>query len=236
MAKKSNEPDKLAGQADAFEQLVDRVRVGDDDAIEQLWQDYYSRLVRVAAGRLPRSLRRTGDEEDVALSAFHSFVAGVRDDRFPDLSTPDNLWGLMITLTSRKVHAHIRRATRQKRGGGTVRGESVFIAPGGQTAGGGLGGIGGGQNNASGQDHLSPDVQAELMEATEALMKQLDDEELQRIAWMRMDGYMVDEIAKELGRSKRAVERRLQLIRKRWSEMSQGEDGESPDDASGADA
>lgn len=232
MDEKLNESSEAGDQARMFEELVNRVREGDDEAIETLWNDYYSRLVRVAAGRLPRSLRRTGDEEDVALSAFHSFVAGVRDDRFPDLRTPDNLWGLMITLTSRKVHAHIRRATRQKRGGGSVRGESVFIAPGGDTPGGGLGGVGAGHQNAGTNDHLAPDVQAELVEATETLMQQLDDEELQRIAWMRMDGYLVDEIAEELGRSKRAIERRLQLIRKRWHELSQSNE-KSEDEPSG---
>lgn len=198
-----------------FDGLVRRVRQGDEAAIETLWNDYYRRLVRVAAGRLPRSLRRTGDEEDVALSAFHSFVAGVKDDKFPDLRTPDNLWGLMITLTSRKVHAHVRRATRQKRGGGSVRGESVFLTPGGETVGGGLAGVG---NDAD--DHVAADVQAELAEAAESLMDKLDDDELRRIAWMRMDGYMVDEIAGELGKSKRAVERRLQLIRRRWTELA----------------
>ncbi len=35
---------------------------------------------------------------------------------------------------------------------------------------------------------------------------------------MRMDGYLVDEIASMLELSKRAIERRLQLIRKMWSE------------------
>ena len=199
-----------------FADLVTRVRQGDNDAIEVLWNRYYSRLVRAAAGRMPRSLRRTGDEEDVALSAFHSFVAGVKDDRFPDLQTPDNLWGLMMTLTSRKVHAHVRKATRQKRGGGRVRGESVFVSPTGDPSGPGLGGVGSG--GAPGGSALPADIQAELAEAAETLMDRLDDDELRQIAWMRMDGYMVDEIAEQLGRSKRAVERRLQLIRKRWSE------------------
>ena len=78
---------------------------------------YFQRLVRLAAKRLPGNLKRMGDEEDIALSAFNSFIAGIRRDQFPDLSGPDNLWGLLITLTGRKVNAHLRHQTRQKRGG-----------------------------------------------------------------------------------------------------------------------
>lgn len=193
-----------------FASLMDRVRDGEESAITELWNDYYQQLVRMASLRLPGGLRRTGDEEDIALSAFHSFIAGVRQDRFPDLSGPDNLWGLLITLTGRKVHAHLRHQTRKKRGGGSVRGESVFLDARGDAKSSGIGGITGSDESA--------DIRAELAEACDVLLEQLGDEQLQQIAVMRMDGYLVDEIANQLSLSKRAVERRLQLIRKIWSE------------------
>jgi DNA-directed RNA polymerase specialized sigma24 family protein len=196
-----------------FENLVDLVRQGDAQAVADLWNHHYASLVRLAAQRLPAGLRRTGDEEDVALSAFHSFIAGVRNDQFPDLQGPENLWGLLITLTTRKVNAHVRRQTRQKRGGGTVRGESVFLEPDGSEKSGGIGGVG--------DDHLSPEVQAQLSEATDELLNSLQDDQLRQIAIMRMDGYLVAEIASRLELSKRAIERRLQLIRKIWSERAE---------------
>lgn len=195
-----------------FSELLDRVRDGDDQAIAKLWDDYYHQLVRIAAKRLPANLRRAGDEEDVALSAFNSFIAGIREDHFPDLSGPDNLWGLLITLTGRKVHAHLRHQTRQKRGGGTVRGESVFLDRSGDLKGGGIGGVTG--------DTQAADIRAELAEACDELLNQLDDEQLKQIAVMRMDGYLVNEIADRLQLSKRAVERRLQLIRRTWTEQA----------------
>lgn len=195
-----------------FTELLERVREGDDQAISKLWEDYFQQLVRIAARRMPQNLRRTGDEEDIALSAFHSFIAGIRQDRFPDLSGRDNLWGLLITLTGRKVHAHLRHQTRQKRGGGAVRGESVFLDRAGDQTAGGIGGVTGDSNPA--------DIQAELAEACDALLDQLDDEQLKQIAVMRMDGFLVDEIASRLGLSKRAVERRLQLIRRTWTEQA----------------
>lgn len=198
-----------------FADLLDSVRDGDDQAIAKLWDDYYQQLVRIAAKRLPTNLRRTGDEEDIALSAFNSFIAGIRQDNFPDLSGRDNLWGLLITLTGRKVHAHLRHQTRQKRGGGTVRGESVFLDHAGDLKAGGIGGVTG--------DSQPADIHAELAEACDELLSQLDDEQLKQIAVMRMDGYLVDEIAERLELSKRAVERRLQLIRRTWTEQADDE-------------
>lgn len=197
---------------DDFLASIDKVRDGDEEATRDLWDRYFANLVRLAAGRLPKNLRRTGDEEDIALSAFNSFIAGIRRDQFPDLSGPDNLWGLLITLTSRKVHAHLRHHTRQKRGGGAVRGESVFIDPSGKQRRDGIGGVSG--------DLGPPDLRAELEEACSTLLDQLADDQLRQIAVMRMDGYLVDEIAKELELSKRAVERRLQLIRQTWTEQT----------------
>jgi len=201
-----------------LDDLLKRVRDGDDQAITRLWEDYYQQLVRVAAGRLPSHLKRMGDEEDIALSAFHSFIAGIRLDQFPDLRGPENLWGLLITLTSRKVHAHLRHQTRKKRGGGSVRGESVFLDRSGQQMGAGIGGVTGEMPPA--------DLTAELTEACELLLEQLPDEQLRQIAIMRMDGFLVDEIAQRLELSKRAVERRLQLIRRTWTEQADQEPAE----------
>ena len=88
-----------------FADLLERVRAGDDSAIGQIWEDYYQQLVRIAARRLPANLRRTGDEEDIAISAFHSFIAGIRDDQFPDLSTLI-LIGSTVTGARRNPSAH----------------------------------------------------------------------------------------------------------------------------------
>lgn len=206
---------------DEFAELLDLVRQGDNDATTTLWENYFQPLVRLAGTRLPKNLRRTGDEEDIALSAFHSFIAGIRREQFPDLSGPDNLWGLLITLTSRKVNAHLRRQTRQKRGGGQVRGESVFLDPSGGPARAGLEQFAQHGNAGHGSDdHSPPDLRVELAEACEKLLDDLADEQLREIAVMRMDGFLVDEIAEKLGVSKRAIERRLQLIRKTWSEAA----------------
>lgn len=202
-----------AGETEKLDWHLARLRAGDDEAAAELWNRYFERLVRLAQRKLPNSLRRSRDEEDVALSAFHSFVAGIREDRFPDLSGSDNLWGLLIVLTSRKASAHLRHQRRQKRGGGRVRGESAFLDPHLPDEGPGVDNVG--------DEHASPELAAELAEAAEVLLERLDDDQLRRIAVQRMEGYRVDEIASDLKISKRAVERRLHLIRKLWTEAAE---------------
>ena len=47
--------------------------------------------------------RVAADEEDVALSAFDSFCRGAQRGRFPQLDDRDNLWRLLVVITSRKA-------------------------------------------------------------------------------------------------------------------------------------
>ena len=61
------------------------------------------------------------DEEDVALSAFHSLCQGAARGRFPDLQDRNNLWKLLLTITAQKALDHRRREGRLKRGGGQTR-------------------------------------------------------------------------------------------------------------------
>ena len=49
---------------------LDRLYAGDEKAARELWDRYFSQLVRLAAAKLPRGVRRDFDEEDVALNSF----------------------------------------------------------------------------------------------------------------------------------------------------------------------
>ena len=80
---------------------------------------------RPARARLRTSGRRgrdaASDEEDAALSAFDSLCAGLARGQFPQLADRDDLWRLLVVITTRKVQAQSRRQLRQKRGGGKVQ-------------------------------------------------------------------------------------------------------------------
>src|SRR3954451_23866563 len=94
--------------------LIDGLAVGDEAAVQQLWDRYFHRLVGLARKRLRDAPRRTADEEDVALSAFDSSCRNAEAGRFPDLADRDGLWRLLATFTLRKATRHLRDAGRQK--------------------------------------------------------------------------------------------------------------------------
>lgn len=186
---------------------------GDQEAAAQLWACCYPRLLRHARQRLPERLRRVLDEEDVALSAFKSLCLGAAQGSFAEIQGRDELWRMLLCITSRKAQGYIRHETRQKRGGGKVRGESIFL-------------MGGGDRSSDGGLHQipdeaqSPEMLAEFTGECEKLLDALEDETLQTIALLRMEGYSVQEIAERVGCAKRSVERRLNLIRTIWQSFA----------------
>ncbi len=188
---------------------------GDEQAVTRLFEHCFPRLLRYARTRLPEHLRRVLDEEDVALSAFKSLCTGAQRGALDEISNRQELWKLLTCITARKGMAYVRHETRQKRGGGKVRGESLFLQhP---------------QDSENARDtppgiqqvdgrELSPAVLAELEDEYQRLLESLQDANLQAIALLRLEGYSVDEIAERIGCAKRSVERRLRIIRKIWTD------------------
>lgn len=191
---------------------IDGLRDGSEQSAQQLWEHYFQQLVRLAGSRLPRGVRRGFDEEDVALSAFHSLCEGVQKGNFPKLDDRDNLWGLLVVITARKALQQVRKATAQKRGGGNVLGESALHVDGDASVGPGLNQIIGKEPTADFANHVS--------EECEALLDLLPDEDMKKLALLKMEGHDNKEAAEKLGCGVRTVERRLGLIRKIWEVRS----------------
>src|SRR5262249_25055150 len=63
----------------------------------------------------------------------------------------------------------------------------------------------------------TPAEAAALNEALELRLRDLPEPDLRRVALMRLEGYANSEIAAALGCAERSVERKLSLIRKRWT-------------------
>lgn len=177
---------------------IDGLRQGDAGSTEELWRRYFERLARVAESKLPAGLRAPYDGEDVALSAFHSLCTGVRDGRFPELNTREDLWSLLIVIASRKSGKHRRSENTLKRGGGRRADPSELepvVAP-----------------------EPTPAFAALLAEQTERLLDLLPDDGMRAIAMAKLDGRTNEDIAVELGCAVRTVERRLGIIRRTWRE------------------
>lgn len=182
---------------------------GDSQAVNALWRDYFPRLVGLARTQLDGLPKRVADEEDVALSAFKSFCKAAQQGRFPDVRDRDDLWRLLLRMTVRKAVDQRRYHQRQRRGGGKVRGESVFMQAEDESAG--IGDVVG--------DAPSPELAAQLAEELEVRLLQLEPD-LRELAVAKMEGYTNPEIARQLSVALSTVERRLRLIRKRWEQQS----------------
>lgn len=184
-----------------------QLKAGGEQAANRLWEQYFQRLVGLARLKLAGVQGREDAAEDVALSAFKSLCLGARRGSFTDLHSGDNLWPLLLFITSRKASKLKAREGRQKRGGGKSRGESVFEQLLSESStDNGLQEI---QDRAGHPEHW---FTIEVKERLGALDQQL----LQMIALRRLEGFSNQEIAAELQISLRAVERKLQIIREKW--------------------
>ena len=192
----------------------DGLKARDDQAIQRLWDRYFPRLLRVAARKLPVHARRDVDEEDVALSAFQTFCDRVGRGQFPQLNGRDDLWRLLVVITTRKAASILRQRACQKRGGGKLVGESA-LREGPDAAVEGLVLLLGREP--------SPELAVQLAEDFRRLTEALSTPTLRTVALMRLEGHTTSEIGRHLAISPRSVERKLCLIRKIWEQIALAE-------------
>lgn len=194
---------------------LERVKDGDDDAAQNLWDRYVGQLIRLAARKLGQS---TGieDEQDAVVVAFHDFLHGVSDRRFSRLNDRHDLWQILAMLTDRRIIDQKRRTGSRVQG--TITGESP------------LSGSGSPGSNPLNQircpgptpeeamiaaDQLQRLFQSLEVETTEAKSehKRLVAEQKKLIAIQKLRGCTNEEIAAQLDIDPTTVGRRLDSIR-----------------------
>lgn len=180
--------------------LFSLARQGDIDAFEPLWQHFFPRLVGLARKRLSGRAGMADDAEDAAQAALISFWSQIRSGEYLQDLCRGSLWNLLATITVRKVGKQLRNEAAVRRGEGRV-------LPAADLAG-----------TESLEDLLTvlPTQELDVM-ATE-LMDELSAE-LQEVAMLRLFGHSTDEIATQLDCSRRKVQRKLEIVRLRWSEI-----------------
>lgn len=152
--------------------------------------------MRLARGRFAADAAY--DEEDLALSVFKSLVRAAGDGKYREIANRDELWALLLVITQRKMAMRNRYQTRIKRGGDQhVR--DLAVEP-------------------DQLPDLQPDAQlsAELADECRHLLQMLDEQELRRVAMLRLEGLSVAEIAIQLDVTERTVKRKTARIRKIW--------------------
>jgi len=202
----------MAAESDgSVTRWIGDLKAGGDSAAQHLWERYFERLVELARARL-RASRRAGavaDEEDAALSAFHSFCQSAAGGRFPQLADRDDLWRLLVVITVRKTLGQLKRQGARKRGGGRLVGESALI---GLDAAGAFG-----LDRIAGEEP-TPELAALLVDEYRRLRESLRSDLLRQVLDLRLEGYTRDEIAARLGCAERTVKRKLEVIREKWLE------------------
>ena len=179
---------------------IHELKSGDDAAATQLWERYYRELVQLAEKCLGTSSRRVMDGEDVVVDAFDSFVKSAQAGRFPDLNDRDDMWALLITITSNKALDQIRFLYREKRGPQT-RGDSVIS----DTA-----------MPPAISHEPTPQDAVELTEFMHSFLERLNEKH-RDVFLMKLEGFTNIEIANTLPPSLATVERYLRSIREQLS-------------------
>jgi RNA polymerase sigma factor (sigma-70 family) len=181
--------------AESYALVLARARQRDPEAVGELCRQYEARLRVAARVLLGPALRPHLDSMDLIQSVHRSLLIGFREEKF-DVSSPENLIALALTLLRRKVARHWRRLQRQQKGNRS----SLELLP---------------QILASlSTPQAGPAEVAQYHDQFEQLCRQLDATERHVLA-LRLDGYTTAEIASQLGLNHITLRVRLTRLRER---------------------
>jgi RNA polymerase sigma-70 factor (ECF subfamily) len=196
-------------QDHSFDDLMVRLRTGDNDAAALVFNRFAGQLIALAQRRLDHRVRRKLDAEDVLQSVFRSFFARQAADQMDDLETWDNLWAMLVVITLRKCgrrvdhfHAACRDVQRE-----------VGLQPPADRSGAGW-------EVASGEP--TPEEAALLTDTVESILCRLDGRH-REIFSLTLQGYTAPEVSAAVGCTERTVYRVLERV-KDWLEQMRGDD------------
>lgn len=184
-----------------FSDLLSLARGGDEAAMRQLVSEYERDVHTVARIRLGAALRPYVDSVDLVQSVHRSLLIGLRDGKF-DISTPQNLIALALTIVRRKVARQWRKVQRQQRLSGvdSSSGDLPDVL---------VGLIG---------TESDPAEIASLRDQTQRLWSEMDVAE-RRIMELRMEGFNTAEVARQLQLDPDVLRVRLSRLRRRLRDV-----------------
>jgi RNA polymerase sigma factor (sigma-70 family) len=175
--------------------LLRRFRRGQDDAPTLLYLRYAERLRALATRQSSPGLSARLDPEDIVQSVFRTFFRRAAEGQY-DVPEGEEIWKLLLVIALHKIrgvgssHRAARRDVRQ-----TASGESYERAI----------------ESEAGQDEEALAVLRLIIDEVLAGLPPIH----RPIVELRIEGHEVSEIARQVQRSKRTVERVLQEFRER---------------------
>ncbi|QDT44943.1 RNA polymerase sigma factor [Gimesia alba] len=192
----------MMDEQSSFQQIIDDLGMGDEEAARQIVQRFTRRLLALAQTRLDARLQQKVAPEDVLQSVYRSFFRRHQNEEF-NLDSWDGLWALLATITVRKCCQQVRHYHRERR---DLNRETPSQTP--------------EENKLNEWQMISneptPEQAALLTELLEEIMSSLDPQG-QTIFMMRLQGFSEREICEEIARSERTVRRTLNRIRSQLS-------------------
>jgi RNA polymerase sigma factor (sigma-70 family) len=184
----------MHGSEDSFDSLLNRLRSGDEAALTQLVQQYENEVRLAARMLLGSKLRRYVDSIDLVQSVHFTLFEGLQQGKF-EITTPDKLIGLAVTMVRRKIINHWRRQERHER---WRAGETQQATP----------------EVAWDDLHLGPAELAEQNDAVGFILHQLEGID-RKLMELRLAGLTTAEVAERLGLDAHVLRVRLGRLRER---------------------
>jgi RNA polymerase sigma factor (sigma-70 family) len=183
----------------SVEELITRLRAGDNDAANEIVNRFGDRLISVARGRLDRLILRKLDPEDVVQSVCRSAIARLSDGRLT-ANDWNSLWKLLVCITVNKCssQAEFFRAARRD-----VYREVDVAAQADDS----------GCEFQPAADEPTPVEATLLIEAVQQLLESFRDPKHREIIQLRLQHYSPPEIALEVGVSERTIHRVLDRVK-----------------------
>jgi len=180
--------------ADSPNNLLERARLGDQEAWEVLFKECYPKIVRVVRHRLSRPMRKLYDSTDIANEVMKSLAA--KFDNF-DFSSIDGLRAFLIHAAEQKVVDGYRRGHARKRD--VTRDRPIH----------------GGENAVGWEIADESPTASQVAVASEEVENLLEAQsgESRTILELKIQGLSNSEVARETGWHLRKVERFLANLR-----------------------
>lgn len=173
---------------------INELRDGSPDAAHELWRRYFRRIQNQARRYLGQRREIVFDSEDIAVGAFEQFYRLHENGNFPELTTRDELWPLLVQITTNKAREFRRKEQAQKRQGVRQQAKLDEIA----------------------HEQQAPDFEVMMAEECQRLLGLLNDPLLVDIALLKLDGCTNEEVGIKTNYTRRTIQRALNVIRAAW--------------------
>lgn len=175
---------------------IERLKAGEESAMEKLVDVFYDRLVGLAKRRMGKLPPQIADDEGAVISALRSFFSGIENGQLCRINDDHDLWRILATITARKAIRQLRVFMKKSGEGGNINPDFDV------------------QNLVSTEP--SPNTELQLLEEFQQRFDSLKDETLQRVVSLKLEGFETAEIAEKLSLHIRSVQRKLKLAESIW--------------------